>query len=46
MAKIKLAGNRKPAISPTRGLIPCALLILGGIVLFGYFFYYSLKSAT
>jgi hypothetical protein len=43
MAKYKLAkGKEKP--SQTRGLIPCLLLILSGIVLMSLFFYYMLKS--
>jgi hypothetical protein len=45
MAKFK-AAKRKPKVSPTRGLIPCLLLILGGIALFSLFFYAMLKSGN
>lgn len=43
MAKFKSA-HRKPKVSPTRGLVPCLLLIVGGIALFSLFFYAMLKS--
>ncbi len=43
MAKFK-AANRKPKVSPTRGLVPCLLLIVAGIALFSLFFYAMLRS--
>jgi len=49
MAKFKPAGRNKqkaPAPSPTRGLIPCAILVIGGIALFSLFFYGFLRSGV
>jgi hypothetical protein len=44
MAKYKLAkGKRKTP--PTRGLAPCLILIVSGVVLMSLFFYFMLKSA-
>lgn len=43
MAKFKTA-KRKPKVSPTRGVIPCLLLVVSGIVLMSLFFYGMLKS--
>ena len=45
MAKYKLAAKTKAKPSRTRGLIPCLVLIVGGIILFSVFFYYMLKSS-
>ena len=44
MAKLKAAG-KKPKVSDTKGLIPCLLLIISGVLLITIFFYYSMKSA-
>jgi len=44
MAKLRPAGKR-PKPASTKGLIPCLLLVLGGIALISIFFYYSLKAA-
>jgi hypothetical protein len=46
MAKFKSAARSKPKISPTRGLIPCLILVLAGIALFSVFFYAMLKSGS
>ncbi len=43
MAKFK-ASKGKPKISQTRGLVPCLLLIVSGVVLISLFFYGMLKS--
>jgi len=45
MAKFKPAGKNKPKPSQMKGLIPCLILILAGIVLFTLFFYAMLKSS-
>jgi hypothetical protein len=49
MARYKPIGKSKdkaaPAAKPTKGLIPCLLVVLGGIALFSLFFYAALKSA-
>ena len=46
-AKSKSGGGQKPAPpASTRGLIPCGLLLLGGIALFSLFFYYFLRSGV
>lgn len=47
MAKYKPAGGKKREAPPasTRGLIPCAVLILAGMALIGVLLYYSLKSS-
>lgn len=47
MAKYKPAGSKKreAAPAPTRGLIPCAFVILMGMALIGLLLYYSLKSS-
>jgi hypothetical protein len=45
MGKFKPAkGKAKPA--PTRGLVPCLIVIVSGIVLMSLFFYLMLKSAA
>jgi hypothetical protein len=45
MAKYKPAGSKKPeAPAPTRGVLPCAVIILIGMLLIGLLFYYSLQS--
>lgn len=48
MAKFKPAGSKKreAAPAPTRGLIPCAFVILAGMVLIGLLLYYSLQSSA
>ncbi len=46
MAKFKPIHKGKPKKSQTRGLVPCLLLILGGIALMSVFFYYMMKSAA
>lgn len=46
-SKTKAGGGAKPAPpASTRGLIPCGLLLLGGISLVSLFFYYFLKSGV
>jgi hypothetical protein len=45
MAKFKPAG-KTPAKASTKGLIPCLLLVAGGIALISIFFYYSLKAGA
>jgi hypothetical protein len=45
MARYKLA-SKNPKRSAKRGLIPCALLIIAGIVLMSALFYAMLKSAA
>ncbi len=47
MAKYKPAGGKKKeaAPAPTRGLIPCALIILIGMGLIGLLMFYSLKGS-
>jgi hypothetical protein len=46
MAKYKPAGGKKrEAPAPTRGLIPCAFIIVAGMALIGLLLYYSLKSS-
>ncbi len=45
MAKVKPAGGKKTAApAPTRGLIPCALIILIGMGVIGLLMFYSLKG--
>jgi hypothetical protein len=47
MAKYKPAGGKKTeAPASTRGLIPCALLILIGMGLIGLLMFYSLKGSA
>jgi len=47
MAKYKPAGGKKrEAPAPTRGLIPCALIILIGMGVIGLLMYYSLKGSA
>ena len=44
-SKIKAGGGAKPnAPAATRGLVPCAVLLLAGIALFAFFFYFFLRS--
>ena len=45
MAKLKLAGKKKPAERSARSAIPCAILIVSGIVLLSLLFYAVLKSS-
>jgi hypothetical protein len=44
MAKFKPVRDKKKP-SSTRGLIPCLLLIISGIVLMSLFFYLMLRSS-
>ena len=45
MAKYKPAtGKKKPA--QTRGLVPCLILIVSGVIIMSLFFYFMLKSAA
>jgi hypothetical protein len=45
MAKFKPAGSKRAkAPSPKRGLIPCAILIIGGFALIFALFYEILSS--
>ncbi|MFN7920734.1 MAG: hypothetical protein U0Q16_11590 [Bryobacteraceae bacterium] len=46
MAKIKPVNRNKTKLSQTRGLIPCGLLILAAMGLFGLLFYSALKSSV
>jgi hypothetical protein len=48
MAKYKPAGATKKREAPasTRGLIPCALLVLVGMCAIGLLMYYSLKGSA
>ena len=47
MAKFKPAGSRKRSSrSSNRGLIPCAILILGGFVLLSLLFYEVLSNGA
>jgi hypothetical protein len=47
MAKFKPAGSRKPTSrNSNRGLIPCAILILGGFAGLFFLFYEILKSGA
>ncbi len=47
MAKFKPAGSRKPTSrSTSRGLIPCAIVILGGFALLFLLFYEILKTGA
>ena len=44
-SKIKTGGGVKPgAPSATRGVLPCAVLLVGGIALFSLFFYFFLRT--
>jgi hypothetical protein len=46
MAKYKLSGNKKSsAKSDARGLIPCAIVIIGGFILISLLFYALLKPS-
>lgn len=46
-SKTKPGGGAKPAApSSTRGLVPCAILLIGGIALFSLFFYFFLRSGV
>jgi len=47
MSKFKKATGKKAAPPPkkTRGLVPCAIIILVGIAIVGLLFFYSLRSA-
>lgn len=47
MAKYKAAGGKKrEAPASTRGLIPCAFIILVGMGVMGLLMYYSLKGSA
>jgi hypothetical protein len=47
MAKIKPAGGKKrEAPAPTRGLIPCALLVLIAMGILSLLLFYSLKGTA
>jgi hypothetical protein len=47
MAKYKPAGGKKrEAPAPTRGLIPCALIILIGMGVIALLMFYSLKGSA
>lgn len=49
MAKLKLAGKRKKADAPAASAlraIPCLIIVIGGLVLLGTLFFYSLSSST
>ncbi|MEZ5353699.1 MAG: hypothetical protein R2762_13755 [Bryobacteraceae bacterium] len=46
MAKYKPAGKSAAKKSSTRGVIPCLLVIVGGIVLMSLLFYAMLQSAA
>ena len=46
MAKFKRAGKSKSKPKATRGLVPCLILIVGGIALMSLFFYAMLKSSA
>ena len=43
MAKLKAAGKQQKT-SPTKGLIPCLLLVIGGMVFVTLLFYYGMKA--
>ena len=47
MAKIKKSTGKKPAEPPasTRGLMPCAVILLIGMAIVGLLFFYLLRSA-
>ncbi len=46
-SKIKTGGGAKPgAPSATRGVVPCAVLLVGGIALFSLFFYFFLRNGV
>jgi hypothetical protein len=46
-SKTKAGGGAKPgAPSNTRGLIPCAILLLGGIAIVSVFFYFFLRTGV
>jgi hypothetical protein len=46
MAKVKPAGGKKrEAPASTRGLIPCALIVLIGMGLISLLMFYSLKGS-
>jgi hypothetical protein len=46
-SKIKPGGGAKAAPpASTKGLIPCALLLLAGIALFSAFFYFFIRSGV
>ncbi len=48
MAKIKPAGSgkKREAPAPTRGLIPCAIVILVGMGMVALLMFYSLKGSA
>lgn len=48
MAKYKPAGGAKKREAPasTRGLIPCAVIILIGMAVIGLLMFYSLKGSA
>lgn len=47
MAKYKPAGGKKTqAPASTRGLVPCALVILIGMAVIGLLMFYSLKGSA
>jgi len=47
MAKYKPAGGKKrDTPAPTRGLIPCAIIVLIGMGVIGLLMYYSLKGSA
>jgi len=48
MAKFKPAGSKKSKTTPkpTRGLIPCAVIILMGFALIFWLFYLVLRSGS
>lgn len=47
MAKFKPINKNKAASGPPRpGAVPCAIVILGGILLFALLFYGALSSGT
>ena len=46
-SKTKAGGGPRPAApAATRGVLPCAILLLGGIALFSTFFYFFLRSGV
>ncbi len=45
MAKYKLAGSKKKETpAPTRGLVPCAIIIIALLALVSVLFYYALQT--
>jgi len=46
-SKTKPGGGARPAApAATRGLIPCAILLLAGIALISVFFYFFLRTGV